>query len=70
MLFVYSLAKNYNENKRFLIFTLDGSGDKGINCTVSTFSNKKLKRLFEIKFYFGTNLSTHNFITWYEVGRA
>ena len=45
----YSLAKNYNENKRFLIFTLDGSGDKGINCTVSTFSNKKLKRLFETK---------------------
>jgi carbamoyltransferase len=45
----YSLAKNYNQKKKFLIFTLDGSGDRGINCTVSTFSNNKVKRIFETK---------------------
>ena len=38
----YSLSSVYNDKKKFLVFTLDGSGDSGINCTVSIFSNKKL----------------------------
>ena len=47
----YSLAKTYkkNDKKKYLIFTLDGSGDKGINATVSIFYKNKLNRIFNIK---------------------
>ena len=45
----YSVSKFINTKKKILVFTLDGSGDKGINCTVSIFKNKKLKRLFSTK---------------------
>ena len=45
----YSVSKFINVKKNILVFTLDGSGDKGINCTVSVFRNRKLKRLFSTK---------------------
>lgn len=47
----YSLANTYkkNTNKKYLIFTLDGSGDKGINATVSVFYKNKLNRIFSSK---------------------
>ena len=36
----YAVSKFINLKKDILVFTLDGSGDKGINCTVSIFKNK------------------------------
>ena len=45
----YSICNEEIGNKKFLIFTVDGSGDKGINATVSILKNKKIKRLFQTK---------------------
>ena len=45
----YSLCNENIKNKKFLIFTVDGSGDKGINATISVLKNNKIKRLFQTK---------------------
>ena len=45
----YSICNEEIGKKKFLIFTVDGSGDKGINATVSILKNKKIVRLFQTK---------------------
>lgn len=45
----YSISNEEIKNKKFLIFTVDGSGDKGINATISILKNNKIKRLFQTK---------------------
>ncbi len=45
----YSICNEKKINNNKLVFTVDGSGDRGINATISIIQNKKLKRLFETK---------------------
>ena len=45
----YSICNKKDFKEKHLIFTVDGSGDNGINATVSILKNKKIKRLFETK---------------------
>ncbi len=45
----YSISNIINKKTKLLIFTIDGSGDRGINSTVSIYKNNKLSRIFESK---------------------
>ena len=36
-------------NSKRLLFTIDGSGDKSINATVSILKNRNIKRIFQTK---------------------
>ena len=45
----YSICNKKNLDRKHLIFTVDGSGDRGINATISILKNKKIKRIFETK---------------------
>ena len=45
----YSICNEKKLNEKRLIFTIDGSGDRGINATVSLLKNRKIKRIFETK---------------------
>jgi len=45
----YSISNIINKKSKILTLTIDGSGDKAINCTVSIYNNRKLKRVFESK---------------------
>ncbi len=45
----YSICSENELKNNKLVFTVDGSGDKGINATISIIKNKKLKRIFQTK---------------------
>ncbi len=45
----YSICNENDLNSKRLLFTIDGSGDKGINATVSILKNKKIKRIYQTK---------------------
>ncbi len=45
----YSICNEKDLNSKRLLFTIDGSGDKSINATVSILKNRNIKRIFQTK---------------------